>query len=360
MDAATDVALFLAGFIDRVEACRRLSLDAEELRALLDEHGLSGTAMVPVGADDSLKVFYRDIGRRSFSRPLFDDVVDEDCASGPAQQGLRFFLPADAILKTPSDMPPEAPTGLIFHVGRCGSNLLCNLLIRVPRVVVLREPEFFNALFLTLGSEKDPERRARLEAVATKLLRGLAHGVRQDDLGQPRPCVVKFSSWNALFAEELMRRLPRTPSVVVVRAPWETVASYLQEPPYWYGYNQDQKDLFEAARYFASNWSAITACALRLPAARTLIVSYRELAANPRAVVKRVCRLFGLGPPPIESATMSTVMKAYSKSDGFQAFEAAGQHSRQKLNPDLQELVTKITASSWAALLERTPHAHMP
>src|SRR4029077_5907893 len=137
---------------------------------------------------------------------------------------------------------------------------------------------------------------ARLEALTTKLLRGLAHGVRQNDLGQPRRCVVKFSSWNALFAEDLLRRLPRTPSVVVVRAPWETVASYLQEPPYWYGYSHDQKGHAEAARYFASNWSAITACALRLPAARTLIISYRELAGNARDVMERVCRLFGLGP----------------------------------------------------------------
>lgn len=354
MEATTDLALFLAGFIDSAEACRRLSLDTEELGALLP-----GTAMMPVGTDDRLEVLYRDIGRESFDLPLFDDVVEEDRASRPAQQSLRFLLSADAILKTPSDMPHEVPTGLIFHVGRCGSNLLCNLLARVPGVVILREPELFNALFLSLAVEKDHERRIRLEALTTKLLRSLAHGVRQDDLGQPRRCVVKFSSWNALLAENLLKRLPRTPSVVVVRAPLETVASYLQQPPYWYKERHDQNGLAEAARYFASNWSAITACALRLPPARTLIVCYRELAADTGDVVERVCRLFGLGSSRVDSPTISTVMKAYSKSAVQQAFDPDGQHGRQGLNPDLQDLVITITARSWAALLERASGAHM-
>ena len=186
-----------------------------------------------------------------------------------------------------------------------------------------------------------------------KLLRGLAHGVRQDDRGQPRRCVVKFSSWNALFAEDLLRRLPPTPAVVVVRAPWETVASYLQEPPYWYG--DGGKSPAETARYFAGNWSAITECALRLPAARTLIVSYRELAAGAREIVERVCRLFGLG--PADGPAISAAMQAYSKSASREPFDADGRHRREELHPDLHDLVSTITASSWAALLERTSGA---
>ncbi len=355
LEPATDVALFLAGFIDSAEACRRLGLHPGELAALLDEHGLSGAAMIPVGSDDRLEVLYRDLGRNPFDRPLFDDVVGEQRAFPPADQGLRFSLSAGAILETPPDLPREVPAGMIFHVGRCGSNLLCNLLARVPGVVILREPELANALCHALGIEKDPGRQAPLEALATKLLRSLAHGVRQDDRGQPRRCVVKFSSWNALFAEDLLRRLPPTPTVVVVRAPWETVASYLQEPPYWYG--DGRKSPAETARYFAGNWSAITECTLRLPAARTLIVSYRELAVGASEIVERVCHLFGLGPAPVDSPAISAAMQAYSKSASREPFDADGRHRRQGLHPDLQDLVSTITASSWAALLERTSGA---
>ena len=156
LQAATEIALLLAGFIDSAEACRRLGLHSGELAALLDEHGLSGAAMIPVGSDDRLEVLYRDLGRKPFDRPLFDDVVGEQRASPPAEQGLRFSLSAGAILETPADMPPEIPAGMIFHVGRCGSNLLCNLLARVPGVVILREPELANALCHALGSSRTP------------------------------------------------------------------------------------------------------------------------------------------------------------------------------------------------------------
>lgn len=355
MDVATDLALLLAGFIDEAEASRRLDLDAGELGPLLDAFGLSGTAMMPVGVNDKLEVLYRDMGRESFDRPLFDDVVDN--LSRSARQDLRFSLGAGAILDTCSDKPPEAPAGLIFHVGRCGSNLLCNLLAQIPAVAVLREPEFLNALFLNLGAEQDRERRARLQALIPKLLRGLARGVRQDALGRPRRCVVKFSSWNGLFGEDLMRRLPHTASVMVVRAPWETVSSYLQAPPYWYAYSPDEKGVAGAVRYFAGNWSAIMGCALRLPAARNLIVRYDELTADPRAALEKVCRLFGIDRTAVDGPAIGRVMQAYSKSAGLEPFDPDGRHRRQALAPDLHDLVTEITASSWAALQERTAAA---
>ena len=360
LPAATEIALFLAGYIDRAEACRRLGLDAEELRALLDEHGLSAAAMLPVGIDDTLEVLHRDLGQNPFDRPLFDDVVGEQRASRSARQRLRFSLPADAILKTQPDMPAEVPAGLIFHVGRCGSNLLCNLLALVPGVVILREPELINALCLARGVEKDTERRVRLEELTVKLLRGLAHGVRQDERGQPRRCVVKFSSWNALFAEDLLPRLPPIPLVVVVRAPCETVASYLQEPPYWYRERRGQPDPAEAARYFAGNWSAITDHALRLPPDRTLIVGYRELAADAHDVLERVRRLFGLGPAPVDASAIRAVVQTYAKSAGPEPFDAHGRHRRQALHPDLQDLVSTITARSWSALLARTSGTPVP
>src|SRR3546814_13307193 len=52
---------------------------------------------------------------------------------------------------------------------------------------------------------------------------------------RPRKTIVKLSSWAAAVAAPLLARLPGTRFVVVVRDPWKTVASFLAEPPHWYG-----------------------------------------------------------------------------------------------------------------------------
>ena len=345
--ASAALALFLAGLIDETEACRRLGLAAGELGPALAEHGLTDTAMTPVDVDGELNVLYRDLGRSAFDRPLFDQVA---ALGAGTSAGLQFQLSAGAILEPPAGMLPPAPVGLIFHVGRCGSNLLCNLLAGVSGVVVLREPELFNALFLRLGRERSQQVRDWLEALAERLLRSLAHGVRRDEGGRPRRGVVKFSSWNGLFAEPLMKRLSGAPAVVVVREPWATVASYLEEPPYWY--DRGRKSRTESARYFAGNWSAVTACALGLEPERTLIVGYGELTGDPAGVLERVCRLFGIAAAPADARAALAVMSVYSKSTTGEPYDPATRR-REDLDPALEELVTRITRKSWAALQER-------
>lgn len=348
MEASKDLALFLAGFLDEAETCKRLFLESHELGLVLGELGLAGAAMTPVEIGEGLDVTYLDIGRRAFDQPLFDEVVDE---ARRLRAGPRLRLAADTILAAAPDRLPEAPAGLIFHVGRCGSNLLCNLLSRIPGVVTLREPELFNGLLRRLGDERDPDRQDRLEALAERLLRSLSHGVRRDAARRRRSPIVKLSSWHALFAEALLRRLPTTPAVVMVREPWASVASYLQEPPYWF--DVDRTGRAEAARYFAGAWSAITASALKLPAERTLIVSYGELTGDPAGVAGRLCRLFGIEAAPPDPGVFGRVMSAYSKSAGSEPFDPAGRHRRKGLDPELRELVTSITAEGWSALQER-------
>src|SRR3546814_20154748 len=69
----------------------------------------------------------------------------------------------------------------------------------------------------------------RIETLATRLMGCCAQAMR------PRKTIVKLSSWAAAGAAPLLARLPGTRFIVVVRDPWKTVASFLAEPPHWYG-----------------------------------------------------------------------------------------------------------------------------
>ncbi|MFC9767994.1 sulfotransferase [Rhodococcus jostii] len=362
-EAAEVVALLLAGFLNGADVAEWLGFDLGELESLLIELGLSGAAMTPVAIDDELNTYYFDLGRSAFAAPRFDDVVDFHRPSGaPTAAVARFRLPMSSVLGATAAAPLPCPAALVFHVGRCGSTLLCNLLASVDGWVTLKEPEFVNGALLRLAAEADPIRRERLGTLVALLLRSLAHGVRIRADGRERACIVKFTSWNVLLADEFIRRLDPIPLVVLTRDPWATVASLLHEPPHWYGpppkpaatRSSARADHLEAARFFAAAWTCMADRALRLPAARTLFVSYPELVRDPMAALGRVCRHLGHGRPGPNIETVGEVARRYSKSASGEQFEPLGKHHRDELDAEARDLVATITAGKWSELANRT------
>ncbi len=116
-------------------------------------------------------------------------------------------------------MPPGPSPRLIFHTGRCGSSLICQALKRDGRV--FGEPEVFGQLLSPpLGSWRPEE----LTALAHYLLSYFI-------AASPKGAVVKFSSWQVLFADLL---IPAPASVAFLfREPNAVVNSMLQRPPSW-------------------------------------------------------------------------------------------------------------------------------
>jgi len=283
------VALHLAGILGVADASQALGLEIGDLEYVLGELRLLDAAMVPVAVDGELNTYFVDLGRNAFAAPLFDEAADSYRQHDTYGGALRFRLPASRILQCAAPPMHSCLAGLILHVGRCGSTLLCNLLASADGWVTLKEPELVNGLLLRWAAEGDPAAKDQLAALVAVLLRSLAHGVRFDAVGRERACVVKLSSWNAMLSDVFVWRLGRIPVVVVTRDPWATVASFLDNPPYWYDPGaapsakpssvQGRRE--EGARVFAEAWNRTVEGALILPPARTMFVSYTELTRSP-------------------------------------------------------------------------------
>jgi hypothetical protein len=358
--AAEVVALLLAGLLSEANASQRLGIDSGHLGSLLDELGLVGTAIVPFRIDEKLDTYYVGIGRSSFAPPRFDDMIDQHCRADTPADGPTLRLSADSIVGAAAAAAPTNLSGLIFHVGRCGSTILCNLLVSVGGWVALKEPEFINRLLLRLATERDATERERVGALIALLLRSLAHGVRFDADGRERACVVKLTSWNTILADGFVGRLHPIPLVVVTRDPWATVASSLHELPSWYCSRPTQaanrasaSETNELASLFAQEWSRNIDAALRLPP-QTLFVSYAELVDDPAAVLSRVRFHLGDGRENQNVERVGEVMRQYSKAASHERFEPRGRHQRSALDAQTRDLVTTITARSWSELIERT------
>jgi hypothetical protein len=143
-------------------------------------------------------------------------------------EGLQRALAAEEVepsyVRCPvKDLPDEGelPAGLIFHVSRCGSTLVTQMLGTIPGVRGVSEPEALSLYLLYCA-----QGTCAFEAEAFRRLikvfgRGLGPGERY---------VIKFSSWNLLFLDQIRNALPEVPWVFLTRDATEVMVSNFRHP----------------------------------------------------------------------------------------------------------------------------------
>lgn len=115
-------------------------------------------------------------------------------------------------------------SGLVFHVSRCGSTLLRNLLDVPDNQICLNEPLLFNKAVINRNSDL-PKYMARLTGSQTNI-------------------IVKTTSWNVLLKDWLVDLFP-VPTVFVYRHPFDVLASLSVKPNAWI----DDKDILALFRF---------------------------------------------------------------------------------------------------------------
>ena len=88
-----------------------------------------GWAPVSFAAGRAEWIYY---GTRRFSEPFFEDSVRR-CLKNPFARAFRFSAPI------PAGQTGLEPAGFIFHMSRCGSTLISQMLGSLPRVVAISE-----------------------------------------------------------------------------------------------------------------------------------------------------------------------------------------------------------------------------
>jgi hypothetical protein len=245
---------------------------------------------------DGLYLALRDIGPEQ----LRDAFMQETIARIPAAESFVHIAREDLGKATPR----AAPAGLIFHVARCGSTLISQLLKTHDDLVVYAEPLPFNEILLP------PHQGPRHELVAA--LRSLGDAFARHARG---PYVLKFSSWNTLFCDIVAEAFPDSPWVLSLRDPVEVGVSLLQQPAGWMRAVDDPSrqlvqylDPDASARspeeFVARLYGAFCEAACRLDAGQGRLVRYEAL---PAAVWEFVAPHFSL---PIDDLQRERMVQA--------------------------------------------------
>jgi hypothetical protein len=112
------------------------------------------------------------------------------------------------------------PTAIIFHVSRCGSTLLSQLLSLDPQHIVLSEVPFFDEL-LRLHYKIPASDIAQND----KWLQSAVHFYGQKRSGEEQHLFIKADCWHIFFYERLRKLYPNTPFILLYRSPGEVLRS---------------------------------------------------------------------------------------------------------------------------------------
>lgn len=243
----------------------------------------------------------------------------------------------------------------IFHMSRCGSTLVTQMLASEDRFFVVSEPTIINVLLdpaLLL-----PDGYSKME-----LLEAIIHAIESCKPEHIESTFIKFRSWNTLFLDKILERFPKTEWMFVHRNGLEVLESVLRDPPGWLRSRHTYEISFSSyldisldelkqltdGEYAIRILGTFCKMALEQMSPRALYVDYDQIVGNLPEILGKAWRL-NLSAP--EKETMFVRTKIYSKDpEGARKFEPDGEKKRQSANDIERELVEKYIETQRAKM----------
>ncbi|MET3129986.1 hypothetical protein AAKU55_000227 [Oxalobacteraceae bacterium GrIS 1.11] len=161
------------------------------------------------------RIYWRHLGERRFTDSFFEQTLSRQ----PPGQRLTCQTPAAALDQFDDGLRPGA---LIFHISRCGSTLLTQLLAALPQCVVMSEPPVIDALLRL--HHAGPGRQD-----APVLLRKLVLALGQRRFAEEEKFFIKFDSWHIHNLPLIRLAFPATPCIFLYREPEAVLASHRRQ-----------------------------------------------------------------------------------------------------------------------------------
>lgn len=281
-------------------------------------------------------------GPKRFTEPFFPDSIDRLCWD----YGVKLFrhqTSASEAKEWVEANPGLAPSGFIFHMSRCGSTLVSQMLAALPRNRMLSEPAAIHlplrAGLLDYGVSK---------AVAIECLQTVVRA-----LGRPLPgeshYFLKLDCWHVLALPVIVGAFPATPWVFLYRDPAEVLISQVKMPGAWTVPSALEPELFGLSmaefcslppyEYRARALAKICEAAVNYSnLGRSMFVNYDQL---PEIVWGDLLRHFGVSCDQADAGLMRQAAQADAKTPQM-AFSDDRQAKRGAVTPAIQATVDRL------------------
>lgn len=286
-------------------------------------------------------------GDRPLSEPLFEDSVNR-MASRPLSRSLRTRTDLDALIAGAAQEETLEPDGFVFHMSRCGSTLVAQMLAAVPHHIVASEAAPIDDVVQWAMSSGAPFDRqvAALRAVVAALGRNRS--------GHARRYFLKLDAWH-IFALPLFRAaFPATPWIFLYRQPEEVVVSHIGMPGMHFVTGMLSATEVVADESIASMEDRgaavlaryLDAAVAHFPSGRGMLVNYADLL---QAMELKIPAHFGFTPDADERSTMLAATTRHSKAPD-QAYSDDTARKHAAVTPAIAAAVETHLRDSYARI----------
>lgn len=281
-------------------------------------------------------------------RPLHYDESDPRVKFTPLNNFVRSFSGRTV---------DEDRTRFIFHMSRCGSTLVTQMLTIPDRFFVISEPPIINALLdpaLLL-----PDGYSKME-----LLKAIVHAIESCKPECAEFTFVKFRSWNSLFLDKILEEFPRTKWMFVHRNGLEVLESVLRDPPGWLrsrdtseafiashlGLSRDELGKLSNSEYAIQMLGAFCKIAAAQRSPRSLYINYDQIVKELPTILEQRWKLVL---SDSEKRKMFARTEVYSKDpQKMKKFESDGERKRRTATEEERILVRKYIEKQRSSLNE--------
>ncbi|MFZ6819704.1 hypothetical protein [Undibacterium sp. Ji22W] len=159
------------------------------------------------------ELYWRDMGDQRFVESFFQNSLNAQ----PQELRRVCRTPVSALTQVTDHV---APTAFIFHVSRCGSTLLTQMLSHLTRCIVLSEPPVIDSFFRTHQQQTQEN---------VEIFQHLITTLGQRRFKDETHFIIKFDSWHIGRLSFIRQAFPHTPMLFLYRDPQQVLASHQRQ-----------------------------------------------------------------------------------------------------------------------------------
>ncbi|MDB5086584.1 MAG: hypothetical protein JWR09_578 [Mucilaginibacter sp.] len=178
-----------------------------------------------VNIDGQMQCYWLDTFNKPFSEPFFDETILKYRSLRSKNGAIESISDLQLFDEWADNLPDVEPAAIIFHISRCGSTLVSQLLSTSNEHIVMPEVRFFDDLL------RLPYQYPGFTADATsRLLKKAIKYYGQKKSESEKRLYIKADSWHIFFYEQLRQLYPTVPFVLMYRNPNEVFNSHKKLP----------------------------------------------------------------------------------------------------------------------------------
>ena len=188
----------------------------------VSEHPLKGWIPYKLIFENNLPlVCWCYVSERRFEHPFFEETIARCKSHSYNSSSYKSVSTLETMIDWAETFNDTAPISFIFHISRCGSTLLSQLIGLNKKYTVLAEVPFFDELLRLPYKLKNID-----EQFQKKLLQAAIKLVGQNRSGNEEQLFIKTDSWHICFYKIYQELYPTSPTIFLYRSPDEVVSSH--------------------------------------------------------------------------------------------------------------------------------------